>query len=141
MKLKIGILLMLVLTLSIQACKYEEGPKLSLRSKHTRAVNTWVLDKVYENGNDKTDEYKNAFVNYSATLNDDETYEIKYRPFNISDYIEKGTWKFSSDKSKIEFKPENQNEGNPWTILRLKEHEAWIVQKINGKDLELHLKD
>lgn len=130
-----------ILAVMTQSCKYEEGPALSLRSKNSRAVNAWVIDQVFENGNDKTEEYKNTFVNYKAELKDDDTYIIQYRPFNISDYTEKGTWQFSDDKLKIEFTPENQKEGNPWKILRLKEHEAWIVQQINGKEVELRLKD
>ena len=46
-------LTMLAIILMVSACKYDDGPKFSLRSKTHRAVNTWYLDKAYENGVDK----------------------------------------------------------------------------------------
>lgn len=130
---------LLVVVFALGSCKYEEGPKLSLRSKSSRAVNIWILDKALENGTDKTNDYKNAFVNYQAELKEDKSYVIQYRPFNTTDYTEKGTWKFSSDKTSIEFTPENKSDGNPWKILRLKSDETWVVQTINGKEVELHM--
>ncbi len=122
------------------ACKYEDGPKFSLRSKSHRAVNTWFIDKVIENGSDKTNDYKTAYVNYQVDIRKDKTYELKYRPFNIGEYVEIGTWDFSSDKITINFTPKSGSTSK-WKILRLKENEAWVVQNINGKDVELHLKD
>lgn len=130
------------LTLALSACKYEDGPKFSLRSKTHRAVNTWYLDKVLENGTDKTSDYKNAYVNYQVSIKADKTYELKYRPFNIGDYTETGNWDFSSDKLFINFTPKSGNNNtSKWKILRLKETETWVMQTIDGKDLELHLKD
>lgn len=131
----------LALTLLFAACKYEDGPKLSIRTKKHRAVNSWSIDKVLEDGVDKTDAYKNAYVNYQVTLQKDKSYEIKYRPFNISDYIETGTWDFSSDKLYINFTPKDSKSPSKWKILRLTENETWVIQNINGKDVELRMKD
>ena len=89
----------------------------------------------------KTDAYKNAYVNYQVTLQKDKSYEIKYRPFNISDYIETGTWDFSSDKLYINFTPKDSKSPSKWKILRLTENETWVIQNINGKDVELRMKD
>jgi len=41
---------------------------LSLRSKRARAANNWLLDKAFENGVDKTDDYKKVFVNYKMVI-------------------------------------------------------------------------
>lgn len=138
---KIFLLVCLAASLSFQGCKYEEGPMLSLSSKKNRAVNKWVIDKVYEKGVDKTEEYKRFFVNYSIELKSDKNYVLKYRPFNLSDYEEKGTWDFSGDKKQIIFKPIDQSSGSIWNILRLKSNEAWVTQMVDGEELELHMKD
>lgn len=139
MKYSIYILLAAVITLS--SCKYEDGPKLSLRSKKARAVNTWYIDKMYEEGVDKTDAYKNMYVNYKLEIKDDNNYTINYRPFNIGEYNEKGTWKFSGDKQNIIFTPANTTQENSFKILRLKNNEAWVKNTIDGKQVEWHLKD
>ena len=138
MKKIIGIL---ALSILFAACKYEDGPKLSLRTKKHRAVNTWHIDKVFENGMDKTTDYKNAFVNYQIDLKSDNTYKLKYRPFNLSDYLETGNWAFSNDKVFINFTPKDSKSPGQWKILRLTETETWVIQNINGKDVELRMKD
>lgn len=135
-------LLITVLILTgLQACKYEDGPAISLRSKKARAANTWEIEKAFENDVDKTDSYKNSFVNYKMVMEKNGDYTLTYRPFNISDYREEGSWKFDDNKNAIAFTPKGKSTGDNWKILRLKEHEAWIIQKIDGEDVELHMKD
>jgi len=132
---------LLTITLLLSLCKYEDGPKLSLRTKKHRAVNTWHIDKVFENGVDKTAEYKNTFVNYQIDLKKDNSYELKYRPLNIGDYIETGNWAFSGDKVFINFTPKDSKSPSQWKILRLTESETWVIQNLDGKDVELRMKD
>lgn len=135
-------LYILIIVAFFSACKYEDGPKFSLRSKAHRAINTWYLDQAFEEGANKTDDYKNGYYNYQIAIKKDKTYEIKYRPFNTFDYKETGTWDFNGDKSNLNFTPTSgSNNTSSWKILRLKETEIWVVQKINGKDVELHMKD
>lgn len=134
-------LIPLIALIVFAGCKYEDGPKLSLRSKKARAVNTWYIDEVYENGVNKTSDYKNAYVNYSMTIKDDNKYELKYRPFNVGDYTETGEWSFSGDKQYINFGPQGGSGSSRWKILRLKETETWVIQTIDGKDVELRMKD
>jgi hypothetical protein len=127
--------------LILSSCIYEEGPQFSLISKKSRAVNIWTLDKAYENGVDKTDEYKRVFVNYKIDIKKDDNYELSYSPLNFGKYTENGTWKFSDDKLKIIFTPKGTTQNNEWKILRLKKSECWVIQNINGKDVELRLTD
>lgn len=134
-------ILIIIATFILAGCRYEDGPKLSLRSAKARAVNTWYIDKVYENGVDKTDAYKNAYVNYSMSIKKDNTYELKYRPYNVGDYLETGDWSFSGDKAFINFTPKGSSSQSKWKILRLKEKETWVIQNINGNDVELRMKD
>ncbi len=123
------------------SCKYEDGPSLSLRTKKHRAVNIWHIDKALENSVDKTEDYKTAFVNYQIDIRKDNSYEIKYRPFNIGEYTETGTWSFTGDKIFINFKPTNSSGMSQWKILRLTENETWVIQNIDGTDVELRMKD
>ena len=122
-------------------CKYEDGPSISIRTKKHRAVNTWHIDQVFESGVDRTDDYKNTFVNYKIELKKDNSYELTYRPFNFGEYKETGTWDFSGDKVFIMFTPKDGKVANPWKILRLTETETWVIQDIDGKDVELRMKD
>jgi hypothetical protein len=102
--------------LILSSCIYEEGPQFSLISKKSRAVNIWTLDKAYENGVDKTDEYKRVFVNYKIDIKKDDNYELSYSPLNFGKYTENGTWKFSDDKLKIIFTPKGTTQNNEWKI-------------------------
>ena len=141
MKLKNIYLLIFPLLVFMSSCIYEDGPKMSFRSKKARVVNTWYIDKAYEAGVDKTDAYKSAFVNYKLDLKNDDNYSLTYKAYNLLDYSEKGTWKLSDDNLYIVFKPNNTNQENKSKILRLKNHEAWVIVNVNNKDVELHLKD
>ena len=141
MKLKNIYLLIFPALVFISSCIYEDGPKMSFRSKKARAVNTWVIDKAYGAGVDNTDATKTAFVNYKLELKNDDNYRLSYRPYNLLDYVETGTWDLSDDKLYIVFKPANTTQENKSKILRLKNHEAWVIVNINNKDVEFHLVD
>ena len=141
MKLKNIYLLIFPIVVFMSSCVYEDGPKMSFRSKKARAVNSWIIDKAYEAGVDKTDAYKTAFVNYELDLKNDDSYRLSYKAYNLLDYIETGSWTLSDDKLYILFKPANTTQENKSKILRLKNHEAWVIVNVNNKDVELHLKD
>lgn len=135
-QLFVGLMLLLI------SCNtYEDGPGVSLRSKKARAINVWVLSRAFEDGFDKTDQYKTTFVNYKLELKADDNYVLSYRYQNAINYEEKGKWKFSNDKLNIVFTPVNSSQENAWKILRLKNHEARVIANIDGKLVELHLED
>jgi hypothetical protein len=137
------------IALVFSACnKYDDGPTLSLNTKTHRLANTWRIDQVFEttqNGTktDKTTAYKNAYVNYMMNITKKETYTITYRPYNIGDYSEAGTWQFSAGKVNVIFVNANGNSsaiGSIWTITRLKEKELWMrTVNSNNTTIEVHL--
>ncbi len=142
--LRVSLVLMMVI--SMFSCKkYEDGPCFSLRSRNERLINTWRIDKVYENGADKTTDYQNAFVNYKLILASNHEYTLTYRPFNLTNYTETGDWIMSSNETAVSFSVKSGGtSGSPsqWKLLRLKEKEVWATQKDrNGKEIELHLKE
>lgn len=123
------------------SCIYEDGPKMSLRSKKARAVNVWYIDKAYEDGVDRTEDYRNFYINYRLEIRKDDSYKLNYQLNNIGMYIENGNWKFSDDKGSILFTPSGTTQENKFKILRLKNSEAWVSQEANGKTIEFHFKD
>jgi len=139
--MKLTALISVCLLVSLFSCKYEDGPSFSLRSKKARVVNAWFIDRVYENGVDKTEDYKTAFVNYQFQIKKDDNFILTYRPYNVGNYEQKGTWKFSDDKANFVFTPEGTSDQNTWKIMRLKHNEFWVTANLNNKDVELHLKD
>lgn len=127
--------------------KYEDGPAISLRTKKQRVSNAWRIEQVFETENggskeDKTTDYKNAYFNYVLTIKKEGNYTIIYRPYNISDYSEAGTWDFGADKNNLVFVNSNGNTssiGTVWEISRLKEKELWMrTYTNNGKIIEAH---
>ncbi len=149
---KINLLILFILPLVagsvFSGCnKYEDGPKISMRSKKARVSNTWRIDQVFETENgtktDKTTDYKTAYFNYSMTIRKEGNYTISYRPYNISDYNETGSWEFGADKNNLVFINSNGNSstiGTVWEIYRLKEDELWMrTYNNNGVTVEVHL--
>ncbi|MDQ3111048.1 MAG: hypothetical protein M3R17_14235 [Bacteroidota bacterium] len=139
---------LVILVLFSNCNKYEDGPAISLRTKKHRVCNSWRIDQVFEtpqNGSqtDKTTDYKNAYVNYVMMINKSDLYTITYRPYNIGDYSETGSWYLSAGKSNLVFVNANGNGssiGSVWTILRLKENELWMqTRNSNNVIIEVHL--
>jgi hypothetical protein len=139
------------IVLVLSACnKYDDGPKLSLNTKTHRLANTWRIDQVFEtsqNGTktDKTNDYKNGYYDYVMTINKKNTYTISYRPYNLGNYSEAGTWAFSAGKVNLIFVNSSPNSsgsaiGSIWTITRLKEKELWMrTVNSNNTTIEVHL--
>jgi hypothetical protein len=138
--MKINLILTLLIAVTFTGCIYEDGPKFSLRSKEARMINTWNIDKVYEEGVDKTDDYKSVYVNYKLDLKSDKNYDLSYKAGNLLNYSESGTWKLSDDKTKLLYTPKNGKESS-WTILRLKNSEFWAEMSLNNKTVKIYFKD
>lgn len=132
---------LLFLAILFSTCKYEDGPKLSLRTKKHRLVNNWHFDKYFENGVDKTDIFLHQMNNYSYSVdfNSDNTYKITEIWGQTKS--ETGTWEFIIDKNYINFMSNNSNEEYKWKILRLTEKEIWFEYDLNNNHIERHLKE
>ena len=112
--------------------KYEEGPRISLKSKKERISNHWLLTKYLENGQVPTS-YTSSWDIDIKTNGD----YITYTDYSSSGEII-GTWRFSSDKEKITF-TEMGGDSYTFTILKLKEKELWLEEKDGNDTYELHL--
>jgi hypothetical protein len=116
--------------------KYEEGPTISLASKKNRVVNTWVIEKIINNGTDITQAYLLLFPDFSMEMKKDNTYIITYSGSSA----ETGTWDFDSKKEHIVTTPSGGSSATTYEILMLKSKEIW-VKEVDGNDvIESHYK-
>lgn len=115
--------------------KYEEGPGLSLSSKKSRVVNTWVIEKVIMNGQDETALFLLFLGDHSFEYKRDDTYE-----FLASGERETGTWSFDSDKDHLELMETGTTTKYLQKILRLTAKEMWLVEDDGTDKIEIHYK-
>lgn len=124
----------------ISCSKYEEGPKISLRSKEARVENTWKVEKYYKNSEDKTTDFFADKINYTETFTEDNKWSLSYTDASDSELeTDSGTWDFDDeDKTKID----RNAGGSTWeelTILRLKNKEFWFWYMDSGDKKEFHM--
>lgn len=124
-KLLAFLLLATIVMVGFNACKkYEDGPYLSLRSKHNRVVNEWKLNKATNQEIDVTSQ----FEEYYFTFNDDNTYV-----YNRKLLKETGTWDFDDDKLNIVLTPAGSSTTESYKIIRLKNDELTLDQTVGSQ--------
>ena len=139
MRLQISFSIFLFTLLSLGACRYKDGPKLTVRSAKARISNAWQIYKYSFDGKDETTTFKAISPTWVLTMNKDNTYVWKYTAilFNIE---EKGTWEFLEGGTKFNLRKDGTG-SNIWTITRLKEKEIWVEQvDNNGKLIQYQLR-
>ena len=115
--------------------KYDEGPSLSLRSKKSRVVNTWVIEKYLVNGNDATTIMLAVYGEHSLIFKSDDSYEFSTVPGRKT-----GTWSFDSKKEKLEFQESATNVKYNQKIMRLTANEMWLLDDDGTDKIEVHYK-
>ena len=131
--MKLKSLLIVGLVLTFAACKYEEGPNLSLRSKKARVAGNWYYYEYIENG--KTTESNEDEKDLHWEFKKDGAFKLQ-RSSNQSD---EGNWEFDDDKDSLII---NFNAGGrvAYKIIKLKNKEMWLRIKGISSDIELHFK-
>ncbi len=120
--------------------KYEEGPALTLLTKKMRVAGTWEVESYWENGVDKTSDYRQGVTSETYVYEKDGTYSISVTTI-IGTINDAGTWEFITDKEEIKTLS-NQSGSDPDTsvIVRLKNKEFWMKDKGGSTVHEYHLK-
>lgn len=126
---KTNLLLLSIFILSflfVGCSKYEEGPAVSLLSKTTRICGTWKVTKRQLNGADVTlsTEELSARVEYEKN----QTFTVISTTWGTYS----GTWKFSSDKTKLIIQVDGQTNETESTIVRLTNSELILEQAIDS---------
>jgi len=125
-----------IAVLLVSACgKYEEGPKLSLKSKEKRLCREWKIDKLIENEIDITAEHINMLTKH----------EIKFMDFGsvketIGNTILAKAWEWDKKKENIiiDYTLLEKTTTIECTIRRLTSKEFWYTTTIDSKDYEYH---
>ncbi len=102
--------------------KYEDGPKLSLRTKKARMVNTWEVTEAKDGDSDITEFSEGATITLDKEGNYKTGGETKLGPVQETE----GTWEFSSDKTRLILTEKGATLPEKWTITRLKNDELWL---------------
>jgi hypothetical protein len=142
MKKILLLVLLFLFTIIIIPCfescnKYEDGPKISLRSRYKKIVKKWNLVKYIVNGSDNTQGYLAQYPDYTIEYRWNETYEVFTNDTSTYSY---GTWSFLEDDSSnvfIERWPNDLLAGYfDHKILKFYKDELW--ETCNG--VEFHFK-
>jgi hypothetical protein len=125
--MKKSIIAVAVIALSFTACRFEEGPKLSLRSVKGRINGTWDLTKATLNGADASvDTY--GTIEYTR----DGSYTEKDTQGNV---VDQGTYTIDGDQMTV---TDGNGDASTTTITRLTSKEMWAktTQDILGTTVE-----
>jgi hypothetical protein len=141
------ILYSLVLLLLFAACKYEDGPAISLNSKYQRLKGEWKIEYLEIDGVDSTQRYIDSCncnlrflkVHDYGQLMD--LYKCKPNPLPVPPQY-RGYWEFSNNKEKLHITfnaggykgigPIGTVSGD-WEILRLTKTEFWFTTTVQNK--------
>lgn len=125
------ILLLAVMTISIQSCKkYPEGPAISLRSRAERVANTWKVDNYKINGSD----YTSLVSGYTEKFTKEGAYSYSWGMLDGS-----GTWAFQNSDKEIKLTGSDNQSSHTLIILKLEEKVFWYYYMDGNDKHELHM--
>lgn len=117
----------------LTACKYEEGPAISFRTKTERVVNTWEVKEANENGVNTTEDY---MENQTQLAFD---YDNTFKIYTVDDsgdvWVQEGLWDLIEDKTQIRLiytDPPINPDRSTWDILQLREKAMTIQEDMDG---------
>jgi hypothetical protein len=124
-KLSVLLIFALAIAFILPSCKYEEGPSVSFRSKTSRLVNKWKIEKVLINGYDVTVDYKETLTDLVLDIQDNGDAATTYVNSGDSTVTYTEQWEFNSDKTGVVF-----SINGAFDILMLKNDEIWLKQTL-----------
>ncbi|MFT6002016.1 MAG: hypothetical protein ACI95T_000774 [Flavobacteriales bacterium] len=109
--------------------KYEDGPKLSLRSKKARMTNTWKIITATDADDDVTAGYEGI----TWTFTEDGSYTRGGETAAGFEPNETGKWEFGKidgrNKTQLIISTDGIVTPKKWIITRLKNDELWLKQE------------
>ncbi|MEX0965641.1 MAG: hypothetical protein WD077_00250 [Bacteroidia bacterium] len=124
---------------NVQSCKkYEDGPRISLKSKKARLVGEWELEKPITSPFGEV----NMIIEFEKDGDFELLLEITYSYPGYSgtyDYEVTGEWEFEDNKENIELDFDDGGGKTEWEILRLTSKELWIEAE-GGEEYEFEKK-
>lgn len=99
-------------------------------------IGTWVVDSYYENGADKTTDFKNVWVNYKIKFDAAGNYIETATVLGV-DMTNAGPWKLINNGSDIELTNQSNNSKRYFHIIDLKTYTAKISEDNGAKEYHL----
>ena len=136
---QLGFVLVMLSLLTVGCDDYENGPKMSLRTKRERAINTWVAEYAYRDDVDASAWYKD----WTLDMREDGRIVITDLADDDSTVVtQNGFWDFVNDEAEIRFLysvPAVDPDRKTVTILRLMENQLWFRDVTDTATWEFHL--
>lgn len=135
---RLGFVIVLLSLFTVGCDNYEDGPKMSLRTKRERAINTWKAEYAYRDAVDATAWYRD----WTLDMREDGRIVITDLDENDSLVTQNGFWDFVNDKEEILFQysvPAVNPDRKTVTILRLREKQLWWRDVTDTATWEFHL--
>jgi hypothetical protein len=124
--------------LLVACSKGDEGSDFGFRSKKKQISNNWQVTEAIHLSGDSLRPFGDMYANYQLNICEDEQYSLSFRPGGLGSYAEAGRWKFTQNKTFIEFSSSN-GEVYETEILKLGNNTLWIKYKNSGNEWELHM--
>ncbi len=128
-------LALLILSTPFFSCgKYEDGPLFSLASRKGRVVNEWNVERYFENNQDVTNDFFEAYVSFQFIFERNNSAVIRFIETGktVTTSIN-GTWEFDSTQEFIFL--DTPDERYELRILRLKQRQLWFEYETTGNNL------
>lgn len=135
---QLGFVIVLLSLLTVGCDDYENGPKMSFRTKRERAINTWKAEIAMRDDVDATAWYKD----WTLDIREDGHIVMTDLDDNDSVVTQNGFWDFVNDESEIRFLytiPAVDPDRKTVTILRLMEKQLWYRDVTDTATWEFHL--
>jgi hypothetical protein len=149
MKNKISIIFLSLISIIVflSACKYEEGPLISLRSKEKRLIGLWELNELKIDDVSYLSYYNTdtAYLRFSINLYTENIYMSLVKDSRISPQMANGSVEFVDAKSKLRFGLKRNVSYLPetetvFTLLPvLEEEHDWSILKLKNNNFTLSL--
>mgnify|MGYP000137022141 CR=1 FL=1 len=142
--IKTGFAIVIIASAILASCgKYEEGPKFSLASKKGRVANEWKVDKYFQDGVDKTGDYRLVVESETYDYKKDGTYTLTQKFTSLGGnqtYNESGTWEFINKNEDLKsLSSQSGATADTMHITRLKSNEMWVKSVSGSPVQELHM--
>jgi hypothetical protein len=131
------------------ACKYEEGPFISLRSKEKRLIGLWELNELKINDVSYLSYYNTdtAYLRFSINLYSENMFMSLVKDSRISPQMANGAVELVENKSKLRFILKRNVAYLPNTevvfnlLPVLEEEHDWTILKLKNNNFTLSLSD
>jgi len=149
MKIKYTLFYLLIFLFLLSACRYEDGPFVSFRSKEKRITALWEIDKLEINDISYLSEYKadSVYLRFSITYNAGNIFMILVKENRISPQMASGIVEFTNKGNNLKFQltpiVSYTTETEPLFSLipAFKEEKEWEIMELKNTKFAIKLDD